>query len=298
MEQDSRAHFSQVKRVLWQILGLNLVVAAAKIGVGVATGSISMIADGFHSTLDGSSNIIGLVGISIAARPPDESHPYGHQKYEAFATLGIGALLLIASWNVLRSAITRLIEGGAPQVTGLSFGVMLGSILISWLVTRYEGRQGQKLNSTILLADAAHTRSDIFVSLSVLIGLVAVRLGWPWVDAVAALLIMGFIAHTGWKIIKQASDTLADSAVIDTRDVEKVTLSVEGVESCHKIRSRGADGATYLDLHIQVNGQLSLEEGHELGHEVQNRLQEKLGVSDVIVHVEPAEVKPNTITPE
>jgi cation diffusion facilitator family transporter len=293
MEESSQANFGQVKRVLWQILGLNLAVAAAKIGVGVATGSISMIADGFHSTLDGSSNVIGLVGISIAARPPDESHPYGHQKYEAFATLAIGTLLLIASWNVLRSALTRLIEGGAPEVTILSFAVMIASIIISGLVTRYEGRQGRKLNSAILLADAAHTRSDIFVSLSVLIGLVAVRLGWPWVDAVAALLIIGFIAHTGWQIIKQASNILADSAVIDTKDVEEVALSVEGVESCHKIRSRGADGATYVDLHIQVNGQLSLEEGHELGHEVQDRLQEALGVSDVIVHVEPTEFNPN-----
>ncbi|MEW5958060.1 MAG: cation diffusion facilitator family transporter [Chloroflexota bacterium] len=277
----------QVKRVLRQILGINLLVALAKIVVGVMTGSISMVADGFHSTLDGSSNVIGLVGLSIAARPPDEGHPYGHQKYETFATLSIGLLLLLASWNVLKSAITRLIEGGAPEVTLLSFAVMIVTLVINWLVARYESKKGRELKSTILQADAAHTSSDIFVSLSVLIGLAAVKAGWRWVDAAAALLIMGFIAHTGWQIIRRASNILADSAVIDAEAVAKIALSVAGVLSCHKIRSRGADGATYLDLHIQVDGRMSLEAGHELGHMVQDRLKEQLGVSDVIVHVEP-----------
>ena len=277
----------QVKRVLWQILGVNLLVALAKIAVGMFTGSISMIADGFHSTLDGSSNVIGLIGLSIAARPPDEDHPYGHQKYETFATLSIGLLLLLASWNVLKSAITRLIEGGAPEVTILSFAVMIVTLGINWLITRYESKKGREFKSTILMADAAHTKSDIFVSLSVLVGLTAVKAGWLWVDAAAALLIMGFIAHTGWQIIRRASNILADSAVVDTQAVEQIALSVDGVLSCHKIRSRGADGATYLDLHIQVDGQMSLEAGHELGHVVQDRLKEQLGISDVIVHVEP-----------
>lgn len=287
----------QVKRVLWQILGANLLVAVAKIGVGTITGSISMIADGFHSTLDGSSNVIGLIGLSFAARPPDEDHPYGHQKYETFATLGIGLLLLIASWNVLQSAITRLLEGGAPEVTFISFAVMIATIIINWLISRYENRRGHELKSGILLADAAHTRSDIFVSLSVIIGLAAVKAGWLWVDAAAALVIMVFIAHTGWQIIRRASNILADSAVVDTTEVKQIALSVDGVQSCHKIRSRGADGTIYLDLHIQVDGQISLEAGHELGHTVQDRLEKQLGVTDVIVHVEPAESGSPTGTP-
>jgi len=279
----------QVERILWQILGVNLLVALAKIGVGAVTGSISMIADGFHSTLDGSSNIIGLIGLSFAARPPDEDHPYGHQKYETFATLGIGLLLLIASWNVLQSAITRLLKGGAPEVPIVSFAVMIVTIIINWSITRYESRRGNELKSDILLADAAHTRSDIFVSLSVIIGLAAVKAGWLWVDAAAALVIVVFIAHTGWQIIRRASNILADSAVIDTEAVEQIALSVDGVKSCHKIRSRGTNGVTYLDLHIQVDGQISLEAGHELGHTVEDRLKKQLGVSDVIVHVEPTE---------
>jgi cation diffusion facilitator family transporter len=286
--QNSAGRYRQVKHVLWQVLGVNLLVAVAKIAVGFVTGSISMIADGFHSTMDGASNVLGLVGLAIAGRPPDENHPYGHQKFETFATLGIGFLLLLAGWNVLTSAITRLVEGGAPEVTVTSFVVMIVTITINWLVTRYESRQGELLRSPILLADAAHTQSDIFVSVSVLAGLVAVKLGWLWVDAVVALIIVAVIGRTGWQIIRSASQVLADSAVIDPAEVEKIALSVEGVKSSHKIRSRGTGQTTYLDLHIQVDGEMELKEAHRLGHIVQARLEEALGVTDVVVHVEPA----------
>jgi len=279
----------QVNRVLRQVLGLNLLVAGAKIGVGLSTGSISMLADGFHSAMDASSNVIGLVGATIASRPPDGDHPYGHQKYETFATLGIGLLLLLTSWNVLKSVLTRLLQGSAPEVTLLSFTVMIVTIGLNLIVCTYEKKRGRQLKSSLLLADAAHTKSDIFVSLSVLTSLAAARLGWPWMDAAIALLIVAVIGHTGWQILRRASDVLADSAVIDPDLVEQVALSVEGVQSCHKIRSRGPDQAAHLDLHIQVDGRMPLEEAHRLGHHTQDRLKEKLGVFDVLVHVEPVD---------
>ncbi|MFQ5611883.1 MAG: cation diffusion facilitator family transporter [Anaerolineae bacterium] len=283
------AHHRQVNRVLWQVLGVNLLVAGAKIIAGLAAGSISMLADGFHSALDGSSNVIGLIGSTVASRPPDSNHPYGHQKYETFATLGIGLLLLLTSWNVLKSIVTRLLEGGVPEITPVSFAVMIITLGINILVTLYEKRQGCRLKSHLLLADAAHTRSDIFVSLSVLASLVAVVLGWPWIDVVTASVIVVVIGHTGWQIVRRASNILADSAAIEVARVREVALSVEGVRSCHKIRSRGSDRAMHLDLHIQVDGQLPLEEAHRLGHLAQNQLEKELGVTDVVVHVEPVE---------
>jgi cation diffusion facilitator family transporter len=277
----------QIKRVLWQVLGLNFLVAGAKIVVGSATGSLSMVADGFHSALDGTSNVIGLVGMTIAERPPDDEHPYGHQKYETFATLAIGLLLMLTTWNILKSAINRLFEGGSPEVTILSFVVMFVTMGINWAVSRYEQRQGKRLKSSVLLADSAHTGSDVYVSLSVIGGLVAVQLGWPWVDTVVALIIVVVIGKTGLEIIRRASNTLADSAVVDPAEVEKIALSVDGVISCHKIRSRGTDLATYLDLHIQVDSRMSLAEAHYLSHQVQDRLQQELDVTDVVVHAEP-----------
>lgn len=280
----------QIKRVLWQVLALNFLVAGAKIAVGSITGSLSMVADGFHSAMDGTSNVIGLVGITIAGRPPDDEHPYGHQKYETFATLAIGLLLLLTTWNILKSAITRLFEGSSPEVTVMSFIVMFITMGINWAVSRYERQQGERLKSSVLLADSAHTRSDIYVSLSVIGGLVAVKLGWPWVDTVVALVIVVVIGRVGWDIIRRASNTLADSAVVDPAEVEKIAISVDGVKSCHKVRSRGTDLATYLDLHIQVDRHMSLADAHYLGHQVQDRLQQELDLTDVVVHVEPDEL--------
>lgn len=277
----------QVKKVLWQVLGLNLLVAGAKIVVGATTGSLSMMADGFHSAMDGTSNIIGLVGITMAERPPDEDHPYGHYKYETFATLAIGLLLLLTTWNILKSAITRLFEGSSPEVTALSFIVMFVTMGINWFVSAYERRQGARLKSSVLLADSDHTRSDVYVSLSVVGGLIAIHFGWLWVDTVIALVIVVIIGKVGCGIILRASNTLADTAIVDPTKVEEIALSTEGVLSCHKIRSRGTDQATYLDLHIQVDGRMSLAEAHYLGHKMQDRLQEKLNLTDVVVHVEP-----------
>lgn len=279
----------RVKRVLWWVLGLNLLVAGAKMVVGVATGAISMVADGFHSALDGFSNVIALVGLSLARRPPDRNHPYGHAKFETFAILAIGLLLLLASWNVLKSAYGRLISGGAPEVTAMSFAVMALTLVVNYAVTTYESRQGRRLNSTILLVDAAHTRSDILVSMSVIAGLVAVKLGWTWVDTSVALLVMIFIAHTGWQITRRASGVLLDRAVLDPKEVQRIALMVDGVASCHRIRSRGTGATIYLDMHVQVDGQLPLAEAHRLGHVVERLVKRRLGVSDVVVHVEPTE---------
>jgi cation diffusion facilitator family transporter len=164
---------------------------------------------------------------------------------------------------------------------------MVATILLNSAVVLYERKKGDQLKSSLLLADAAHTKSDIFVSFSVLASLFAIKLGWLWIDPVIALLIVSLIARTGWHIVRRASDVLTDSAVVDTRRVEQVALSVKGVQSCHKIRSRGTDQLGHLDLHIQVDGRMPLEQAHHLGHLTQARLQKELGLADVIVHVEP-----------
>lgn len=277
----------RINRVLWQVLGINLGVAGAKIVAGFATGSISMLADGFHSLMDASSNVIGLIGSTIAGHPPDDDHPYGHHKYETFAMLGIGLMLLFTSWHILQSVFNRIFEDSQPEVTVFGVAVMAVGILLNIIVTSYESYQGKQLKSSILLADAAHTRSDIFVSLSVLLSLLFVHIGWGWVDVVVAVAIVILIGKTGWGIVHQASNILADCAVVDPNEVTTIALSIDGVQSCHKVRSRGTDQIIHLDLHIQVDGTMPLEQAHDLGHLTQRKLKEKLGVSDVLVHVEP-----------
>lgn len=280
---------SAIKRVLSVVLVLNFAVAGAKLLVGWLSSSISMVADGFHSLTDGSANVVGLIGMSIAQRPPDADHPYGHRRFETLAALMIGGLLTLTAWEVLRSLFERLRSGGEPEVTRLSFLVMLVTIAVNLSVTWWEHRAAKKYKSVVLRADAAHTRSDVFASLAVIVSLVAARAGFPQVDLIAALVITLVIARTGFKILRESGLLLTDTAMFPAVTIEGVALEVPGVISVHKIRSRKSAQGGHADLHVQVRADLPLAEAHEIGHRVADRLREKLGLPDVLVHVEPPE---------
>ncbi|HEY5999598.1 MAG TPA: cation diffusion facilitator family transporter [bacterium] len=278
-----------VRVVLWAILGLNLAVAAAKYFYGVATASISMQADGFHSLFDGTSNIVGLIGLAVAVRPPDRDHPYGHAKYETYAAAIIGAMLLLASWKVGSAAWQRLSDGGEPpRVDAGSFIVMIVTLGVNIGVATWERRMGRKLRSELLVADASHTASDILVSVGVLVGLVAVRLGWPLADPLLALLVAGAILWTAGQVLRQADRSLSDTARLPTPDVCAVALGVPGVLGCHSIRTRGAEAAVYVDLHIQVDPAATVGEGHRVAEAVERAICDRFPeVADVLAHLEP-----------
>lgn len=277
-----------IQQVLLQVLGLNLTVAGAKLFLGASIGSISMVADGFHSLTDSTSNVVGLIGTYVAARPADVSHPYGHQKFETLAALIIGGLVALTAWEILQSSVGRLLHGGAPEVSPLSFAVMGITILVNIGVTTYESRRGRQLKSEVLMADALQTRSDIFVSLGVIASLVASALGYPILDVGMALLITAIIGWSAYQILRHSADALLDAAALDPERVRQVAEQVPGVESAHKIRTRGrSDGKMYADLHIQVPADLRLDQAHVIGHLVQEALRRDLGLTDVVVHVEP-----------
>src|SRR5512139_3579352 len=265
-----------VRLVLLVILGLNLAVAAAKYLYGVATGSIAMQADGFHSLFDGTSNVVGLIGLAVATRPPDRDHPYGHAKYETYAAAAIGAMLLLAAWRVGAGAWQRLVDGGAPpRVDAGSFAVMAGTLAVNVGVAAWERRMGRKLRSELLIADASHTRSDILVSLGVIAGLVLVRLGWPLADPLLALFVAGAILWTAGQVLRQADRSLSDTARLPIPDVCAVALAVPGVLGCHSIRTRGAEAAVYVDLHVQVDPASTVAEGHRLAEAVERTVCER-----------------------
>ncbi len=275
------------RRVLAIVLVLNLAVAAAKLLVGWLIDSISMVADGFHSLTDSASNVIGLAGLTLASRPPDEDHPYGHHKIETLAALSIGGLLALTAWEIFQSCIERLHAGGAPDVTAASLAVMGVTIAVNLGVSSYERRRGEALGSEVLRADAAHTRSDVYVSLGVIGSLLAVRWGYPQVDLVAALVITAIIARAAFQILRQSAEHLVDPAVLPVERVHEVALAVPGVEGVHKVRTRGRPGAGYADLHVQLRPDLRLDQAHVIGHLVDERLRRELGLADVVVHVEP-----------
>jgi cation diffusion facilitator family transporter len=278
----------EARLILWVILGLNWTVAAAKLGYGLWTGSVSMQADGIHSSFDGMSNIIGLIGLWVSAHPPNPEHPYGHRKYETFASAAIGLLLFGTCGYILYNSYVHLRHAVVPEVTGLSFAVMVGTMAVNAAVMVWERRRGKALKSEILMADSFHTASDILTSFSVLIGLVAVRMGYPMLDPLAGLLIAGFIGHTGILILREASTSLADKARIDAAAIQKVALTVKGVLCCDDIRTRGLARHVFMDLCIHVDPSMTTARAHVVAHEVEEMLKREFpGVVEVVVHVAP-----------
>jgi cation diffusion facilitator family transporter len=278
----------ETRRILWVILGLNWGVAAAKLVYGLMTGAVSMQADGIHSTFDGLSNVIGLIGLWAAAHPPDPTHPYGHKKYEPFAAAGIGIMLFGTCLYILRNSYLHWREAVVPEVTAVSFLIMLGTMAVNWGVMTWERRRGDALQSEILVADSHHTASDILSSFSVLIGLAAVRAGYPLLDPIAGVVIAGFIGHTGVQVLKEASQSLADKARIDADAIRRVALTVEGVRCCNGIRTRGLARHVFMDLCIHVNPAMTIARAHTLAHDVEEKLKQTFpDVAEVVVHVEP-----------
>lgn len=270
---------------------LNLIVAAAKILYGYWANALSIRADGFHSLTDSANNIVGLVGVAIASRPADENHPYGHQKFEILAAGVVGLSLLAMAYDVAKSAVVRLTSAGVdlPRLDAGAFVVLTGTLVVNLGVAWYEARRGKELESPFLTSDAAHTRSDVIVTLGVLGAVVLVKLGYPKLDMVAAFVVALFIGWTGVSVLRQNLSYLADEALVDAARVDALALAVPGVASTHKIRTRGTPGKMYVDLHIQIAPHLNVVQAHRVTHAVIDGIKGAIpGVADVVVHTEPA----------
>ncbi|KAF0193744.1 MAG: cation efflux rotein [Bacillota bacterium] len=282
----------QVRRVLWIILFANLGVALLKIVVGTTIGSVSMIADGYHSLSDGSSNVVGLIGIRFASQPVDEDHPYGHRKFETLAGLFIAGMLFFVGGKIFFSAIDRFMNPVVPNITLSSLIVLLATLCTNIFVCVYEYNKGKALGSQILVSDSLHTKSDIYVSIGVLGALLGIKLGMPPViDPIASLIVSGFIIYAAYGIFKDTSGVLVDRAAVDTNKIRDIALSFEQVKDTHSIRSRGCEPDLYIDMHIMTEPDMSVEKSHELIHSIEKQIQKELGKPvQVIVHLEPYDV--------
>lgn len=288
MEPNEQTRDKDVKLILFVTLFLNWLVALAKIVYGVYTNCMSMTADGIHSLTDGASNIIGLIGISIASKPKDRNHPYGHKKYETFASLVIAGLLAAVCFNLIKESINRFMNPIAPEVDIKSFIIIIGTTIANFLVMKYEYKKGIQLKSDVLVSDSIHTKSDIFTSLSVIVTLVAIKLGYPIFDPIVTIIISLFIANAAYQIIKNSSDVLCDTAAIDEKKIKNIVLNIKGVKTCHKIRTRGRPDDIHLDLHIQINPDTQIDDAHEISNSIEAAIKINIKeITDVVVHMEP-----------
>ncbi len=283
------ARYGEVQRILWAILGLNVLVALAKFGWGTFSGSMAMANDGIASFFDGVSNLVGLLGVRIASKPPDASHPYGHAKYETYASAAIGVALLVAAGEIATKAISTLVAGeSAILVDWVSYAIMAGTLVVNLGVSFWEARQGARLKSEVLAADAKHTRSDAYVSISVICSLIFVQLGITAADAVVSLLVALAVLASAISIFRQASRTLGDASRLNSAEVARLVETVQGVCSVHEVRSRGSEGEVYVDLHILLDPTMTLLDAHEKATEVERVITQVYPeVADVVVHMEP-----------
>lgn len=284
--QTETRDMGQIKWVLIVTMLLNFLATGIKLTAGILTGALSVVADALDSLFDGLSNIVGLAGLYVANKPPDAEHPYGHRKFETIAALSISFLLFLTCVQLLQTAWDHFRRGAAPEVNPWVAAAMLASMLVQGITSLYELRQGRRLRSELLVADALHTRASILVSASVLGGLGFVALGYPQVDAILAGIIAMVIAKIGVDILRETIPVLVDQAVMDPRQIAEIVGEVGGVESFHRVRSRGAAGSAAVDLHLRVSPDKTVQEADAIASEVRRRLLVSGSISDVTVHLE------------
>ncbi|KJU85554.1 cation efflux system protein [Candidatus Magnetobacterium bavaricum] len=284
MEQNIK----EIRHVLIYTMVLNLTVSLFKIIYGMITHSVSIYSDGFHSGFDGLSNVIGLVGLRFAYNPPDRGHPYGHRKVEILLTVFIALMMFLACLEIFKNVYRAFIERPELNISPGSFILMLSTLGVNMFVSTYEKRMGKKLNSDFLIADATHTKSDIYVTSGVLIALALSKLGLDYADPIVGAIVGVLVAWSGVEILKSTISVLIDANQIDTKLLYEIVNNIDGVAGSHKIRTRGAKGYVFVDLHIFVEPTLTVAQGHEIAHKVVYAIKTKMdGVADVVVHVEP-----------
>lgn len=264
-------------------------VSAAKLICGLSYGLVAMTADGIHSMTDGLNNVVGMIGIYFAYQPKDKKHPYGHRKFETMTTLFISALLFFTAFNLLKNAYDRIINPVIPTVDAISFIVMIFTLVINMIVNIYEKRKGKALQSDFLMSDAAHTLSDVFVSVSVIGTLIAIKLGYIWIDIAVSVIIAVLILKAAIDIVRKGADVLCDAAVINPENIAQIACRFSEVKSCHAVRSHGRKDDAHIDMHITAEcGALPFEEIHGLVHKIEDNIKTAYpGVADVSIHVDP-----------
>ncbi|MEH1823363.1 MAG: cation diffusion facilitator family transporter [Nostoc sp.] len=295
MTYDNRA---EVRKVLIITLLLNLFVLGLKALVGYWTGSLSLLADALHSVTDSANNILGLVASKFSSPQPDREHPYGHHKFEAVGALGIASFLGIACFEILQGAIERILKGGGEpvKISPPELWLLLIVLGVNIFVAFYERAVGKRVGSSILIADATHTMSDIWVTISVIGGLIGVWLGYQWMDLVLAFPVALLVFWSGWSVLKENLPWLVDQMAIAPEAIHAIATSIPGVINCHAIASRGVLGRqVFIEMHLIVDA-VDVETAHHITEEVESRLEERFRPVRILIHVEPPAYKSEQIS--
>jgi len=279
-----------IDKVTWIGLVINILQTISKLIGGVMTQSQALIADGIHSLSDLVTDGMVLVASKHAHAEADEDHPYGHGRYETIATVALGILLVIVAIGIGLDAIDRLVSDQPLPIPGpYALAIAVFSILSNEGMFRYAMNVARRIKSTMLEANAWHSRSDALSSIVVLIGLAGTMLGMPSLDAVAAIAVALMIAHMGWKVSRSSVQELVDTA-LDNETVESIKQhinAIDDVKHLHMLRTRKMADQALVDVHIQVSSKLSVSEGHRISEAVEHTLRNNFEeINDVTVHID------------
>jgi cation diffusion facilitator family transporter len=270
---------------------VNLVLAIAKVVFGTIGQSQALIADGIHSFSDLVSDAMVLYAAKHNSRGPDEDHPYGHARFETAATVGLGLMLMFVAIGIIMDATERMFDPDALLNPGwLALAVAIVSILSKEYLYHYTMIVARRLRSNMLRANAWHHRSDAVSSIVVVVGIAGTMAGLPYLDSVAAVLVGLMIAKIGWELGWNSLRELVDTALKpeELTEIRETILSVAGVKSMHKLRTRRMGGKGLINVHIVVDPKVTVSEGHQISENVRNRLKDEVvDILDVTVHIDP-----------
>ena len=271
----------------------NSTLILLKVVAGTVTGSVSVLTEAVHSSVDLIASLVAFLSVRKSGEPADESHRYGHARIEDLAAAIEGVLILVGSAAIAFAAIRRLVRGGSTHTLGLGITVIAVSAAVNLVVSTILARRGRSTGSPALTGDAAHLRTDAISSVTVLAALVLVAAtGWQWIDPVAALLVSGVIVVTGVRLIKRAGQVLVDQA-LPPDQVAAIRSAIESfavahdIVGYHELRTRSGGSQRYVDVHVQFRSGTSLEGAHRTAHELQDTIASAIGGADVLIHLEP-----------
>lgn len=290
MKSPATRRLTGVQRALLLVLVLNAASAALKIAVGTRTGALTVLGAALESVLDMLSNGVAILAVSVASRAPDADHPYGHEKFETLGTLGIVGFLSITCFELLRRSAEGLAHGPTlPIVQTADAALLILSLGVNIFVVAYERRRGRALGSALLMADAAHTASDILVTALALASLILSRAGVARADTLLGILVALLIAWSGWQILRESIPILVDARAVDEARLAEIVRVIPGVLGVRAARSRRtASGHLFTEVTILVDGATSVADAHEFTDQVERAIARELGAAEAIVHVEPA----------
>ena len=272
---------------------LDLLLGVGKIVGGAVTNSFALITDGIHSLTDAGTDIFVLIVTRVSHAEPDAEHQYGHGRFETLGTIAMGIVFFITAAILLYDSINRLqLDEPLPTPSVGGIAIALLSIAAKEWIYHYTMRVAKKLNSSLLRANAWHSRTDAISSVAVLVGIIGARQGYSWMDTVAGMFVALIIAKIGWELCADSLIELVDTAVPKQRreQFESCILSVDGIRGITELRSRTTGGKIILEVRLLVNSYISVSEGHQLGELVNKSIISQFGdVSEVLIHIDPAQ---------